>query len=119
MPGLHASDRGVRGSCQSHSLRSTPSARSAVSHSSAPSARISNAHVEVWSAFRPEGCYDKHQTTVAHREEATMLLRVLPVLAILAVSPAFADDKEKPGVSLTDEEKTIFELTNKARAKEK
>ena len=48
-----------------------------------------------------------------------MFLRVLPVLAILAVSPVFADDKEKPGVSLTDEEKTIFELTNKARAKEK
>jgi uncharacterized protein YkwD len=48
------------------------------------------------------------------------VIRVLPLVALFAIAAtAFADDKKEKEPGLTEEEKKIFELTNKAREEEK
>jgi uncharacterized protein YkwD len=45
--------------------------------------------------------------------------RFIPLMALIALTPAFAEEKGKQSVRLTEEEQTIFDLTNKAREQEK
>jgi uncharacterized protein YkwD len=51
--------------------------------------------------------------------ENAVMSRIIPLVAFIAITPAFADDKDKQTVRLIEEEQAIFDLTNKAREKEK